>query len=71
MVSVHEACSDMFDQNFPHTFDKVMIKHIPMNKLSKLDLDLTFQGHSKIRRQQLKEQKHATSKKARIPLGTN
>ena len=35
----------MFDQNPPHTFDKIVKKLITTKMLSKLDLDPKCQGH--------------------------
>ena len=35
----------MFDQNPPHTFDKIVEKQITTKMLSKLDLEPKCQGH--------------------------
>ena len=37
----------MFDQNAPHTLDKIVKKLITTKKLSNLDLDPKCQGHSR------------------------
>ena len=37
----------MFDQNLPHTFDKIEKKLIITKTLSKLNLDPKCQGHSR------------------------
>ena len=40
--------SDLFDQNPPHTFDKIVVKHmVPVKTLSKFHLEQNCQGHSK------------------------
>ena len=36
----------MFDQNPPHTFDKIVTKLIPTKTLSKLDLEPKCQGQN-------------------------
>ena len=40
----------MFDQNPPHTFDKIVKKLITTKTLSKIDLDPKCQGHSRIQK---------------------
>ena len=37
----------MFDQNPPHTLDKIVKKLVTKKTLSKLDLDPQCQGHSR------------------------
>ena len=37
----------MFDQNPPHTLEQIVAKHIPMKKISNLDLEPKCLGHSK------------------------
>ena len=39
--------STMFDQNLPHTFDKIVEKQIATKMLSKLDLEPKCQGYSR------------------------
>ena len=56
----------MFDQNPPHTFDKIVKKLITTKTLSKLDLDPKCQGHSrnqKLMTWGLGNKKQATQKK--------
>ena len=37
----------MSDQNPPHSFDKIVEKHITTKTLSKLDLEPECQGHTR------------------------
>ena len=54
----------MFDQNPPHTFDKIVKKLITTKKLSKLDLDPKCQGHIRNQKPMIwGNKKHATPKK--------
>ena len=54
----------MFDQNPPHTFDKIVKKLITTKKLSKLDLDPKCQGHIRNQKPMIwGYKKHATPKK--------
>ena len=54
----------MFDQNPPHTFDKIVKKLITTKMLSKLDLDPKCQGHSRNQKPMTwGTKKHATQKK--------
>ena len=50
----------MFDQNPPHTFDKIVKKLVTTKTISKLDPDPKCQGHST--NQKLMNKKHATQK---------
>ena len=47
MCQMSVKLSAMFDQNHPHTFDKIVKKLITTKTLSKLDLDPKCQGHSR------------------------
>ena len=51
----------MFDQNPPHTFDKIVKKLITTKKKhSKLDLDPKCQGHSRNQKLMTWAKKHAS-----------
>ena len=47
MCQMYMKLSAMFDQNPPHTFDKIVKKLITTKMLSTLDLDPKCQGHSR------------------------
>ena len=47
MCQMSMKLAAMFDQNLPHTFDKIVKNLITTKTLSKLDLDPKCQGHSR------------------------
>ena len=47
MCQMSMKLSTMFDQNLPHTFDKIVEKQIATKTLSKLDLESKCQGYSR------------------------
>ena len=59
----------MFDQNPPHTFDKIVEKHIT-TKLSKLDLEPKSQGHCRNRTTMTMENKKNMPSKNNLSRGT-